>query len=159
MPSGPHELQPHHPRQSTSGIANIVSAAYTRHLANRNGALADYIPELAAVEPDRFGVALATVDGTLITAGDTDHPFTIQSISKAFVYCLALELAGRDAVIEQVGVEPSGDALNAIVFDPHTNRPFNPMVNAGAITVAGIVRDARARTARCTSQRNYPTPR
>ena len=92
-------------------------------------------------------------------AGDTDHPFTIQSISKAFVYCLALELAGRDAVIERVGVEPSGDALNAIVFDPHTNRPFNPMVNAGAITVAGIVRDARARTARCTSQRNYPTPR
>jgi glutaminase len=57
------------------------------------------------------------------------------------VYCLALELAGRDAVLQRVGVEPSGDAFNAIFFDPSTNRPFNPMVNAGAITVAGIVRD------------------
>lgn len=133
---------PSHPhRQSTSGIADIVTAAHARHLANRDGALADYIPELAAVEPDGFGIALATVDGTLITAGDSDRSFTIQSISKAFVYCLALELAGREAVVARVGVEPSGDAFNAIVFDPHTNRPFNPMVNAGAITVAGIIRD------------------
>jgi len=75
------------------------------------------------------------------TIGDTDTPFTIQSVSKAFIYCLALELAGRDAVLARVGVEPSGDAFNAIIFDPHTHRPFNPMVNAGAITVSGIVRD------------------
>jgi glutaminase len=54
---------------------------------------------------------------------------------------MALELVGRKAVLERVGVEPSGDAFNAIVFDPHTNRPFNPMVNSGAITVAGIVHD------------------
>jgi glutaminase len=62
-------------------------------------------------------------------------------VSKAFTYCLALELMGRDAVLSRVGVEPSGDAFNAIMFDPHTNRPFNPMVNAGAITVAGIVHE------------------
>jgi glutaminase len=82
------------------------------------------------------------VDGKLYAAGDTDHPFTIQSVSKAFVYCLALELIGRDAVLERVGVEPSGDAFNAIIFDPNSNRPFNPMVNAGAITIAGIVYEA-----------------
>jgi glutaminase len=123
------------------GIESIVSAAHSNQLANQAGALADYIPELAAVDPNRFGIALATVDGKLVTAGDTDHHFTIQSVSKAFVYCLALELVGRDAVLKRVGVEPSGDAFNAIVFDPHTNRPFNPMVNAGAITVAGIVYD------------------
>jgi len=129
------------PEGATFGIESIITAAYNNHLANRNGAPADYIPELAVVDPDRFGIAVATVDGKLFTAGDTDHSFTIQSVSKAFVYCLALELVGRDAVLERVGVEPSGDAFNAIVFDPHTNRPFNPMVNAGAITVAGIVCD------------------
>jgi len=123
------------------GIDNVLAAAHARHLENTDGALADYIPELAAVDPDRFGIAVATVDGKLYAAGDTDHPFTIQSVSKAFVYCLALELVGRDAVLERVGVEPSGDAFNAIIFDPHTNRPFNPMVNAGAITVAGIVHE------------------
>jgi len=133
------DLQPS--TQAPFGVGAIVSAAHARHAANRAGALADYIPELAAVDPERFGIALATVGGKLFTAGDTDHAFTIQSVSKAFVYCLALELIGRDAVLERVGVEPSGDAFNAIVFDPHTNRPFNPMVNAGAITVAGIVRD------------------
>jgi glutaminase len=75
----------------------------------------------------------------LYTAGDAEHPFTIQSVSKAFVYCLALELKGRDAVLAQVGVEPSGDRFNAIEFDPTTGRPYNPMVNAGAITATGIV--------------------
>ena len=60
-------------------------------------------------------------------------------MSKAFVYCLALELAGRDKVLSHVGVEPSGDPFNAIEFDPYTNRAYNPMVNAGAITVTGII--------------------
>ena len=122
-------------------IENVLWTAHAHHLGNTEGALANYIPELAAVDPHRFGIAIATETGKLYEAGDTDYPFTIQSVSKAFVYCLALELAGRDAVLERVGVEPSGDAFNAIFFDPNTNRPFNPMVNAGAITVAGIVHD------------------
>jgi glutaminase len=123
------------------GIDDVLASAHARHLGNREGALANYIPELAAVDPERFGIAIATVGGKLHTVGDANQPFTIQSVSKAFVYCLALELIGRDAVLERVGVEPSGDAFNAIVFDPYSNRPFNPMVNAGAITVAGIVHD------------------
>jgi glutaminase len=122
-------------------ITKLLETTHARHLVNRNGQVADYIPELARVEPDRFGIALATVDGALYEIGDTRHAFTIQSVSKAFAYCLALELIGRDAVMERVGVEPSGDAFNAIVFDPHTNRPFNPMVNAGAITVDGIIHE------------------
>jgi glutaminase len=123
------------------GLDSIVAATYERHVGNRSGAIADYIPELAAAEPDRFGIAVATVNGTIHAAGDVDHPFTIQSVSKAFAYCVALELFGRDATLARVGVEPSGDAFNAIEFDPHTNRPFNPMVNAGAITVAGIIHE------------------
>lgn len=122
-------------------LYGILAAARERHLANKSGALADYIPELAKVEPNSFGVAIATVAGDVYAVGDAEIPFTIQSVSKAFVYCLALELAERDSVLARVGVEPSGDAFNSIVFNPDTNRPFNPMVNAGAITVSGIIRE------------------
>ena len=124
---------------SRNRLDELLCDAHARHRPNRAGKLADYIPELARVDPERFGLAVATVDGGLHTVGDTDKTFTIQSMSKAFAYCLALELAGREAVLARVGVEPSGDAFNAIVFDPRTNMPFNPMVNAGAITVSGIV--------------------
>jgi glutaminase len=124
------------------GLDNFLAAIHARHVSNQDGTLANYIPQLAAVDPDKFGIAIATVGGRLFTVGDVEVPFTIQSVSKAFIYCLALELAGRADVLNRVGVEPSGDAFNAIVFDPYTNRPFNPMVNAGAITVTGIIRDA-----------------
>jgi glutaminase len=123
------------------GMEAVIGTAHAHHLYNLDGALANYIPELAAVDPEKFGIAVATETGKLFKVGDTEHPFTIQSVSKAFVYCLALELVGRDAVLERVGVEPSGDAFNAIFFDPYSNRPYNPMVNAGAITVAGIIHD------------------
>ena len=102
-------------------IDNVLSATYARHLPNRSGAVADYIPELAVVDPDRFGIAIATVNGRLYAAGDVNHPFTIQSVSKAFVYCLALELTSREAVLARVGVEPSGDRFNAIEFDPRSH--------------------------------------
>ena len=132
-------MQTTEPSDSAFGIQQVVEATHARHLPNQSGELADYIPELAHVNPERFGIAIATVGGQLFAVGDTESPFTIQSVSKAFTYCLALELAGRDEVLSRVGVEPSGDRFNAIEFDPDTNRPFNPMVNAGAITVAGII--------------------
>jgi glutaminase len=131
--------------EKTTGAMNevdrVVQSVHTRYSGNREGAVADYIPELARVAPDSFGVAIATVDGKLHSAGDVETPFTIQSVSKAFSYCLALELLGRDKVMADVGVESSGDAFNAIMLDPHTNRPFNPMVNAGAITVCGLIHE------------------
>jgi glutaminase len=117
----------------------VLENVHSSQRANRDGAVATYIPELARAEPDAFGLAIATVGGRIHTAGDVEAPFTLQSVSKAFAFCLALELAGRDKVLARVGVEPSGDAFNAIVFDPVTNRPFNPMVNAGAITIAGML--------------------
>ena len=126
---------------SPNGLAQIAASIHERHVPNRAGALADYIPELARVEPDSFGISIATVSGDLYSVGDSDRPFTIQSVSKAFTYCLALELAGQEKVLERVGVEPSGDPFNSIEFDPVTNRPFNPMVNAGAVTVAGIIHE------------------
>ena len=86
-----------------------------------------------------FGIALATVDGEIHATGDDEHIFTIQSISKPFMYGYALQHYGRDYVLRHVGVEPTGDSFNSIVLDEVHNRPFNPMVNAGAIAVAALM--------------------
>ncbi len=103
------------------------------------GAPADYIPELATVDPERFAIVAVTADGEPVGIGDVDTAFTIQSISKLLVYGLALETHGRDAVLERVGVAPTGDSFNAIVLDEDANRAPNPMVNAGAIAVTDLV--------------------
>jgi len=106
------------------------------------GTLADYIPELAKADPNWFGVVLATTDGQIYALGDTEQQFTIQSVSKPFTYGLALEAQGPDAVLERVGVEPTGNTFNAILVDDGSQRPFNPMVNAGAIVVADLIAGA-----------------
>ena len=113
------------------------------------GTVATYIPELARADPGAFGIAVVTTDGHLYEVGDSRHEFTLQSISKPFVFGLALEQHGREKVMERVGVEPSGNAFNAISVDA-TNRPFNPMVNAGAIVTTGLLDgvDPPARTER-----------
>jgi glutaminase len=98
-----------------------------------------YKPELPEAEQKRFAICLATTDGEVFHAGDYDWPFALQSISKVFVYGLALEVHGRDHVLERVGVEPSGDAFHSIVFDERNNRPYNPMVNAGALVTTDLL--------------------
>ncbi|MCW5746270.1 MAG: glutaminase, partial [Alphaproteobacteria bacterium] len=95
------------------------------------GSIPDYIPELTKADPARFGIGLATMDGHVYDVGDGAVPFTIQSISKAFVFALALETIGAERVEAAIGVEPSGDPFNSIRLRAD-NRPFNPMVNAGA---------------------------
>lgn len=109
-----------------------------------DGELADYIPELASVDPNRFAVAICTMDGVVYTAGDAGARFTIQSMSKPFIYALALRDRGIKAVLEKVGVEPSGDAFNEISLEPETGRPENPMINIGAITTHTLVGDPDA---------------
>ncbi len=104
-----------------------------------NGNVADYIPELAAVDPDAFGIAIATNDGFCHEVGDTAHPFTIQSMSKAFAYAMALDTIGPANVERKVGLEPSGDAFNEISLEPDSGRPLNPMINAGAIAVTSLI--------------------
>ncbi|QNG17754.1 glutaminase [Rhodococcus triatomae] len=104
-----------------------------------NGAVADYIPELAQADPDRFAVALTTVDGRTYSAGDDDVEFSIQSISKPFAYAAALTDLGLDRVLDKVGVEPSGEAFNELSLEGESHRPMNPMINAGAITTHHLV--------------------
>lgn len=125
-----------------SQVDLMLADIYERTRPLQDGALADYIPELAKVSPDSFGIALATTKGKVHKIGDADIEFTIQSTSKALTYCMALEHCGRSSVLACVGVEPSGDPFNAIEFNPVTRRPYNPMVNAGAIAVSGMLRDA-----------------
>ncbi|MFW7414061.1 glutaminase A [Demequina sp. SO4-18] len=104
-----------------------------------DGEVASYIPELADADPDRFALALATVDGHVYTVGDADARYSIQSISKPFTYALALSDQGTEAVDAKVDVEPSGDAFNEISLASDTGRPRNAMINAGAITAASLV--------------------
>jgi glutaminase len=106
---------------------------------NDQGALADYIPELAAVDPNKFALALTTVDGTIYSTGDDETEFTMQSMSKPFAYALALQHLGIAAVLEKVGVEPSGEAFNQISLDKENNLPKNPMINSGAITTHALI--------------------
>ncbi|WP_454916014.1 glutaminase A [Xanthobacter sediminis] len=109
--------------------------------ALREGEVPHYIPELGKTDPDQFGIALATIDGHVYETGDTAVPFTIQSISKAVVYALALDTLGAEPVEAAIGVEPSGDTFNSIRLTAD-NRPFNAMVNAGAIACSGLIADA-----------------
>ncbi|MET0919652.1 MAG: glutaminase A [Acidimicrobiia bacterium] len=108
----------------------------------RDGEVATYIPQLGMAAPDTFAICVVTVGGYAYEVGDIDQQFTIQSISKPFAYGLALEDHGVDAVSERVGVEPTGDPFNSITVDEKSNRPFNPMVNAGAIVTTSLVRGA-----------------
>ena len=103
------------------------------------GQVASYIPELTKANPDWFGISLVTSDGVAYSVGDYEQRFTIQSISKPFVYAAALADRGRDFVSSRVGVEPSGDAFNSISLDHETGAPMNPMINAGAIATASLV--------------------
>jgi glutaminase len=103
------------------------------------GIVADYIPELAKADSRWFGICIASVDGHVYEVGDSRQPFTIQSISKPFVYGLALEDRGKAAVLDRIGVEPTGDAFNEISLAPDTGQPLNPMINAGAIAATSLV--------------------
>lgn len=95
--------------------------------------------ELERADPSSFGIALATVDGTVYTAGDADHEFSMQSIAKLPAYALALRDRGLDGVLDRVDTEPSGDAFNEISLEAETGRPRNALINAGAIAVHGMV--------------------
>jgi len=121
-------------------IQTVLTDLHNRYQSLQTGTLACYIPELAKMNPDWFSICIATVDGQCFEVGDSRQLFTIQSISKAFVYGLALEDHGREPVLTKVGVEPTGDAFNAIVLDERSKRPYNPMVNAGAIATTSLIK-------------------
>ena len=111
---------------------------------NDGGAPANYIETLANADTSKLAVALAMVDGQVYSAGDDTDEFSIQSISKAFVYAIAINDAGLEGVLAKIGVEPSGDAFNKLSLERGSNKPMNPMINAGAITAHSLVVDPNA---------------
>ena len=120
-------------------VLNYLDDVYRDLSGETSGSVADYIPELAIVDPDSFAICLSTSDGYVYEAGDSRKRFAIQSVSKPFTYALALADRGLAAVAAKVDVEPSGEPFNEISLDAVTERPRNPMINAGAITCASLV--------------------
>ena len=124
-----------------SALPGVVERLHAELSPDSTGEVATYIPELGKANPDHFGIAVVTTGGDTIVAGDADVEFTMQSISKAFTYCLLLDEAGREAVASIVGVQPSSEPFSAVELNPRTNRPFNPMLNAGAIAISACLRE------------------
>jgi glutaminase len=126
-------------QSATAPLRKTLTELHAKYSGLNDGMLADYIPELTLANPNWFGISVVTVDGQSFDVGDFEQLFTIQSVSKPFVFGMALAEHGREAVLNKVGVEPTGEAFNAIVLDERSNRPFNPLVNAGAIATADLI--------------------
>ena len=120
-------------------VQDLIEELHRDYESHTAGKVATYIPELGRANPDDFGICLVTADGRVFEAGECDRAFTMQSMSKPFTFGMAIEELGHEKVRQHVGVEPSGDAFNSIELQNGTNRPYNPMINTGAITVTALL--------------------
>lgn len=123
-------------------LLRFLDECHAKFSSDDDGSVANYIPELSKAVPAHFGIGLATLDGHVYEVGDSQVPFTIQSVSKPFVFALALDTLGASRVESAIGVEPSGDPFNSIRLNAD-NHPFNPMVNAGAIACSGLIHESK----------------
>lgn len=121
-------------------VESVVREAYEKFKGDTGGKNADYIPYLAQVDPKLFGIAIVTADNQVLTLGDVDYSFSIQSISKVFTLALAMEELGPDRVFQKIGSEPTGRSFNSVlaVVDMPTHSG-NPLVNAGAIATTSLI--------------------
>ena len=136
--------------QSPAQIQAAVDAAYAKYKDNNEGAVADYIPALAKVDPKVFGIAVVTADGKVYTAGDLKTEVSIQSISKVFTMALVMEQQSPDAILTTIGADATGMRFNSIVSVEWSYKglggsklenaaEMNPLVNPGAITATSMV--------------------
>uniref|UniRef100_A0A1B6H141 glutaminase n=1 Tax=Cuerna arida TaxID=1464854 RepID=A0A1B6H141_9HEMI len=121
------------------GFTKYIEEFYWKCKSNSEGKVASYIPQLARMNPDYWGVSVCTIDGQRFSIGDATIPFTLQSCSKPLTYGIALETLGQEVVHQYVGQEPSGRNFNELVLD-HNKKPHNPMINAGAILVCSLLK-------------------
>ncbi len=125
---------------NTHAIQEALDAAYARHHNCREGKNASYIPALAQVNPALFGLAAVTVEGKVMTAGDADQAFAIESISKAFNLSLVMDCHGPAALRRKIGAEATGEPFNSVMaLELHGGKPLNPLVNAGAMAAVSLV--------------------
>ncbi|XP_014601507.1 PREDICTED: glutaminase kidney isoform, mitochondrial isoform X6 [Polistes canadensis] len=121
------------------GFTKHIEDFYWKCKTNTEGKVASYIPQLARMSPDYWGVSVCTIDGQRFSIGDTSIPFTLQSCSKPLTYAIALDRLGQEVVHQYVGQEPSGRNFNELVLD-YNKKPHNPMINAGAILVCSLLK-------------------
>lgn len=121
-------------------VREAMRMAYNAYIHIDEGAVADYIPALAQADPDCLGISMTGVTGNRLSHGDAQVEFSIQSISKAFVYALVLDHIGPLAARKAVGVNATGMAFNSVVaIEINEDRTVNPMVNAGAIATTSLL--------------------
>lgn len=120
--------------------ATIVQSAYQKFKNDNRGKVADYIPALAAYSDKNYGIAIATVDGKLYTAGDTQKTFPLESLTKIFSLSIALNQHGADKVLNELGANSTGLPFNSgLAIELRPERPQNPLVNAGAISTVSFI--------------------
>jgi glutaminase len=133
--------KPAGPAPDASTLQRLVDQAHAKYLTERTGKNADYIPYLASVPSNLFGVCIVTAAGQVFTAGDVDYSFSIQSCSKVFTLCQVMQESGEEAVLKKIGVEPSGLPFNSVVaLGMHDNKAINPLLNAGAMASVSMVK-------------------
>ena len=127
--------------QSAADYQRIVNAAYEKYKNLHEGKNADYIPALAKVDSNLFGIALVTPDGKIYTAGDVTSEVSIQSVSKVFTMARVMEESGEKTLVDNIGVDATGQPFNSIVaIEQHKGFEQNPLVNPGAITTTSMLR-------------------
>jgi glutaminase len=126
---------------SVETLQRIVKEAHAKFKGDKGGKNADYIPALARVPSDQFGIVLVTAAGQVIEVGDVNYAFSIQSCSKVFTLCHVLQESGDQEVLKKINVEPTGEAFNSIrAIEEGDGRADNPFVNAGAIATVSLVK-------------------
>jgi len=128
----------HLPREEL--VERLMRDAHQRYAGVDDGAVADYIPALADADPELFGLSIASVTGATVSVGDSRHAFSIQSVSKAFVFALVCDAIGPEAVLDAVGVNNTGLPFNSVMaLELNGGSPMNPLVNAGALATTSLV--------------------
>ena len=126
--------------QKPADIEAALKAAYAKYKDLQEGAVADYIPELAKVDPKIFGIAVVTVDGKVYTIGDITSQVSIQSVSKVFTMAKVMDDLGPQAIMDNMGVDATGQVFNSIVaVEQYRGAEMNAMVNPGAITATSMI--------------------
>ncbi|MEM6603802.1 MAG: glutaminase A [Pseudomonadota bacterium] len=122
-----------------ASFSQKITEIFNRVAPNEGGEVAKYIPELGRVNPDQFAISVCTIDGQRFNIGDHQEKFCVQSTCKPINYCIALELNSLEKVHEHIGREPSGHSFNEITLN-RDSLPHNPMINAGAIMCASLIK-------------------
>lgn len=127
-------------------LADEIQSLYEKYKNHREGEVNSSIPALSQVDPDGFAISVALANGKVIEVGDVNTSFTIQSISKPFIYGLALDQYGADFIESKVGIEPTGEDFDTVIKLDDRGRPYNPMVNSGAIAITSLINPITKKT-------------